>query len=116
MPVKARYWKNPEKHRVETRNRRRLLYALGIRYDDQLSPLAYLKKLADKRAYMKLHRAENTLAVARYRRKIIRTVGSSGAFGRWKYRLIRQAQNAKIKKSLAQSVTPLSQKLVAHKG
>ena len=101
MPVKARYWKNPQKHRVETRNRRHLLYALGIRYDEQLSPLAYLKKLAAKCAYMRLHRAENTLAVTRYRRKMIRTVVSSGAFGRWKYRLIRQEQNAKLKKSLA---------------
>ena len=101
MPVKERYWKNPKKHRAEARKRRRLLHALGIKYNEQLLPLTYLKRLAAKRVYGRLHRAENNLAVTKYRRKVIHTVGSCGAFGRWKYRLIREEQNAKLKKLCA---------------
>ena len=108
MPVKARYWKNPQKHRAEAHNRRCRLYALGIIYNEQLSPLARLKKVAANRAYMRLHRAENNLAVTRYRRKMIQLVGSCGAFGRWKYRLIRQEQNAKLKKLRAVRAGALS--------
>ena len=119
MPVKARYWENPELHRKEVRDRRRRLHALGLKRSDYSSPEARKRYLQHENNYHKAHRATAREVDRRYFAKIRKLFGSTSKPNRWRFHMLRQEQNAKLKKLRAKSITiyitPLSRKLVAHK-
>lgn len=113
MPRKDIYWKNPAKHRAESRNRINSLVALGMRHLDQLSPAAVAKRRANNNVYCKTHRAANTLASRRYRRKLIRIFGNCSARSSWRHSQLKDEQHARKRK---QAITPLLRKLVESRG
>lgn len=106
MPVKARYWKNPEYHRAEYRNRLRRLYVLGVRHVDTLSPAARAKRAAYKAKWEREHPESCQKARKKYRAKLRRLFGTAQPRHVWLYTLKRETENAKRRKTEAANPPP----------
>lgn len=102
MPPYARYWKNPQKHRKEARMRQAKLAALGIRYIDQLTPEAAVRKKQHASIAVKAKRKTNPApalaAEHRYAAKLKRLFGTKTPHTVWQYHMLKEAKNAKARK------------------
>jgi hypothetical protein len=112
MPVKARYWRDPEKHRAEVHNRYKRLQALGMSRKEMRSEQAQKNWLEYDKNWRRNHKDANRKAVRKYYAKIVRLFGNGGAVARWKYQMLRKEQNAAKRKALAKTAGILSRKLV----
>ena len=106
MARKEIYWKDPEKHRAEYRNRMARLRALGLGSLDHLSPPAKAKAAARKIKWCQTHRANNTIANRKYRRKLQRLFGNSANRSRWRHLMMQEEERARKRKKAAASVLP----------
>jgi hypothetical protein len=84
MPVKARYWKNPEHHRKEARTRQHKLILLGFK-SGLKKHSTYLEHLKKNNEWNKTHRPTMRKAEARYRDKIRSKMGSYNDHTRYYY-------------------------------
>lgn len=99
MPVKERYWKNPEKHRKESFDRRRKWIALGISHFLRLSPAAQSKALLYKNNWRKAHLDKSNAGSTKYRNKLKRLFGVCGARSIWRHTMLKAAADIKNRKA-----------------
>ena len=99
MPVKERYWKNPEHHLKEAFNRRRRLVVLGLSHLEQLSPAAQQRKLIRNANWRRTHLTENKEAAKRYRAKVTRLFGSSASINKYRHKMLKAATDIKNRKA-----------------
>lgn len=104
MPVKARYWRDPEKHRAEWRNRSARLRALGITAIQQYSYEAAAKRRAYQSKWGKTHRAANRASSDKYRLKVRKMFGSDNNITRWQYVMYNKERNYAQRKQAAASL------------
>lgn len=110
MPTKERYWKNPEHHRAEYRNRCRRRVAQGIPWRYQLSPEAgERRRLAQQKLSPKRRLAINAGA-RRMRARMKKLFGTSGRTGYWLYHL--RTEEKKLAKRKSRAAALLSRELV----
>lgn len=107
MPNKLRYWRNPQKWRAESRNRRAKLTALGIPFIKQLSLEAQENKRLGKIKWCKENRAANKKSQLKYRRKLQRLFGSCSARAMWLHHQLKEAQNAAARKAALHQIGKL---------
>lgn len=101
MPRAAVYWKNPQKERDASNERRRRLYAAGATKKLYLSPAALAKWRKYNREYSRTHRAGNIIACRKYRAKLIRLFGTSQQRATWQYHMLLETKKLKIRKARA---------------
>ena len=79
MPHKARYWKNPEFHRADTRERKRKLIALG--YPSGVRNInSYVKCLANTRNWRRKNKVRSRISSKRWDKKLKAATGGTSEF------------------------------------
>ena len=106
MPSKARYWKNPEKHRAEYRNRLAHLKALGIKSAERLSPQAAERHKLAKILWGRAHRKKTSIASRKYRAKLRLLYGSAQPHAMWLHNMMRRTRDGAERKRLAATILP----------
>ena len=99
MPIKAIYWRDPEKHRAEAKNRRRRLAKLGLSYRQQHTEIGQENYLLRQNKYRKEHQHANKLASRKYRAKIKRMFGTTSPGGIWQHKMWNQTNKINARKS-----------------
>lgn len=103
MPTAERYWRDPEKHRAEFRNRRARLSALGVRWKDQRSYEAYKCNLEAGKKWGRENRKLTAAANRRYYAKLKRLYGVGGSHSIWRHTLERKEHELRQHKAAALS-------------
>lgn len=87
MPLKERYWKNPEHHRKECRERKRKLIALG--YPSGVRNLnSYVKCLANSKNWQREHISRFHISSKKWSNKLRDATGGTSNFHKELFKLM----------------------------